>query len=352
MRAVVLAVLVVLMLSGNLVHATVTATDERAIVRMVTELVGAEAQGDANRLYDRLVPDERELIPRQAFAIWLETADAVPAATPEIGEISEGRWISGLTGDRYDVVFVEYTVETGAGVRADELVLRRDGEGWRWLFPGGNREISEVTDPDAWSIAYESPYRTEIYRQIDRFWAQVFADAGLDYRPPVDMVGVRVQPTQTGCGVENDIEQMAVYYCTLDETIYYDPGFRDLVTESIGPYAWDHVIAHEWAHHVQNLLGIMATRNPELMGGMYTIEHELQADCMAAIFTQDAYARGLIDAGDLKMARTITELAGDETGTSWDDRSAHGSGEQRYESYLLGFEDGFIGCHVSLEAAG
>ncbi|HWV23661.1 MAG TPA: neutral zinc metallopeptidase [Thermomicrobiales bacterium] len=356
-RATLMLVLVIWMTAANAgLVAAQQVTDEKGITRTVTDLLKAEGDGNADHMYDLLAPDEREMIPRQAFAIWLAAGPTTPTGAPEIGEISTGTWISSITGDRYDVVFVAYTVdvasEQGASTRSDEFVLGNDGGSWRWFFDGGRQDVAAVTDATAWSVDYESPYRTEMFRNLDLFWAQVFAAHGLDYHPPVDMIGVNVEPIETGCGIEDNIVEMAVYYCTIDETIYYDPDFRDLLVNQIGEYAWQHVIGHEWGHHIQNLLGISTSRDPELLGGQYTIEHELQADCLSGIFDQDAYARGVIDSRDLQMAATITGLAGDSTGTSWDDSSAHGSSDQRQQSYQLGFTDGFIGCHVSLDAAG
>src|SRR5699024_7538828 len=142
--------------------------------------------------------------------------------------------------------------------------------------------------------------------QMDMYWAQVFANAGLNYHPPTDMVGIRVDAQQTGCGLEDEIELMGVYYCTRDQTIYYDPGFRDDIVDQFGEYAWNHIMAHEWGHHIQSLLGLYTTRDPELHGGMYTIESELQADCLAGIFSQDARARGIIRNRDLNGAIEVT----------------------------------------------
>lgn len=356
-RAALMFALAIWMIIGSMVEAAVQpAIDKQGIVRAATDLLNAAGTGDADHLYDRLAPEERDLIPRQAFVIWLGEASPLPAGTPEIGEISEGTWISPLTGDRYDAVFVAYTVEAApgqeTGARSGDLALWHDGQEWRWLFDGEPQDIAMVTDDAAWSLAYESPYRDGAYGDIDRFWAQVFAQRGIEYRPPVDAVAVVVQPIETGCGTDWDISRRMVYYCLLDETIYYDPEFRDSLTEQIGEFAWVHVIAHEWGHHVQQLLGITTSRDPETQGGQPRMDHELQADCLAAIFEQDAYARGLIDAGDLAMVRTVTILAGDVDDASPQARSSHGTGSQRQQSYDLGFDDGFIGCNVSLEAAG
>ena len=356
-RTAALAVLmIVLTLGGSLGTVPAQAQTEHAVTRAVTDVLRAEGAGDINRLYDLMAPESRKILPRQAFANWLADPDRmIPVGEPEITSITFGDWTSDLTDDVFeDVAFVEYTVPVAAGrqedVRSAEMLLWNDGQIWRWFFAGMDQDIEDVAAEDTWSVDYESPYRSEMFRNIDMFWAQMFANAGLEYHPPVDMVGVVVQPTRTGCGIEKDIEEMAVYYCTLDETIYYDPVFRDELVADIGEYAWEHVIAHEWGHHVQRLLGLSTTRDPELLGGQYTIEHELQADCLSGVFGQDASARGIIRSRDITAALDVISIAGDARGTSWDDESAHGSAAQREQSFWLGFDDGMIGCHITMEA--
>lgn len=357
MRAAAMVALVMFLVAGSTTQAAVQQVqDERGIIQAVTDVLRAESEGDTDRLHDLLVPEERQMIPREAFAIWFAGATETPAGAPEVGEITAETWISILTGDRYDAVVVEYTVEVvsdqQAGERADEMVLWNDGTAWRWFFDGGQADIAAVTDGSAWSVEYESPYQNEMFRNIDHFWAQVFADHGLEYWPPTDVVGVRVQPIKTGCGIETNIARMMVYYCTKDETIYYDPEFRDDLVDEIGDFAWVHVIAHEWGHHIQKLLGITASHNPDVHGGQHMTDHELQADCLSAIFEQDAFARELIDTGDLTIVATITGLAGDSSGVTRGDAVAHGTGSERQQAWDLGFDDGFIGCGISLEAAG
>jgi predicted metalloprotease len=342
-------------LGSGQVLAQSTALDDGAVTRALVDVVRAEGNGDLNRLYDMMAPESRAVIPRQAFVNWYSDADRlVPVVDPEIVSITWGNWESNLTGDLYeDVAIVEYTVAVASGgvedVRSDALVFWNDGQFWRWFFVGMEADTGEIAAGDAWSITYESPYRTEMFRNIDMFWAQMFANAGLDYHPPVDMVGVVVEPTRTGCGLENDIEEMAVYYCTIDETIYYDPEFRDYLVELIGEYAWQHVVAHEWGHHVQKLLGLETSHDPELLGGQYTIEHELQADCLSGVFGQDAFARQIIRTGDIDQALDVISMAGDSRGTTWDDETAHGSSAQREQSFWSGYDDGLIGCHISMQ---
>ena len=363
MKTVVLAIIVVWAgvgtgMTGGPVLAQNANQAEQAVTRTVTDLVRAEAEGNINRLYDLMAPESRDIIPRQALANWYGTSGRmIPVEAPEITSITFDDWESEISGDVYeDVAFVEYSVAVESGRQSDvrdaEMLLWNDGQYWRWFFEGMDDDIDDVAEMSDWTVTYESPYRTEMFRNIDTFWAQMFANAGLEYRPPVDMVGVVVEPTRTGCGTEDDIAMAAVYYCTLDETIYYDPDFRDMLVDNIGEYAWDHVISHEWGHHIQRLLDINTSRDPELQGGQYTIEHELQADCLSGIFGQDALARGIIRSRDMNHAMSVISVAGDARGTAWDDVTAHGTSAQREQSFWTGYDSGLIGCHISLGVTG
>jgi predicted metalloprotease len=329
-------------------------TDIQVITRVVQDLSRAEGRQDFNYLYDLMVPDARRLLPRQAMVNWYTSESTfVPTEDPAIVDVTFAEYDDPVTGESYEnVATVTYTqVGEVAGVEeVRDVVVRlwHDGQTWRWFFGQDDVSVDEIAAETETALNYESPYKTEAYQQIDEFWAQLFANAGIEYEPPVDMLGVRVQPLETGCGVEEDIEVMAVYYCTLDQTIYYDPEFRDELIDDLGEYGWYNIVAHEWGHHIQNLLGISVTRDPELDGGYYTIELELQADCLAGMYGQDALARGEIGDRDVRAAARVTDASGDLAGTSWDDATAHGTGAQREESFWTGFDDGLRGCNLDL----
>jgi hypothetical protein len=345
--------LTVLMISGA--PAAVAQQDETAQVeRVIFDLVRAEGNGDYNLLYDYMAPESRDMLPRQAFITWFTAQDSpVPTGVPEIGsiEFQDGEYEA--TGTDYEnLAYVEYTVPVdGDETESRDLVLASDGVTWRWFFDMPEDEIDAVAEEyGPYTVAFESLFKTEIFRQLDMFWAQVFADHNAPYRAPIDMVGVNVYPAKTSCG-EMDKEKMqgaAAMYCGLDETIYFDVDFREWYIGEFGQYSWDHIIAHEWGHHIQNVLGLFTSMDPELYGGAYTIEHELQADCLAAIFAQDSRARGIIRNRDIRQAEHFNMWGGDPEGIPWDMGGAHGTPEQRVESFWLGYNDGFRGCYVDI----
>lgn len=329
---------------------------EEDVERVVIDLVRAEANGDYDLLYDYMAPESRDMLPRQAFVSWfIDEEFPVPVGAPEIASIEFEDGEYDATGTDYDnLAYVKYTVLVEDGEESREMLLASDGVTWRWFFAMPEDDIEEIAgEHGPYTVDHETLYSTELYQQLDLFWAQVFDGYGAAYRSPVDMVGVRVYPTKTACGRFNqeELQSYGAIYCGLDETIYFDMEMRDWFIGQFGEFGWHQVIAHEWGHHVQNVLGIFATMDPELYGGVYTIEHELQADCLAAMFMQDLRARDMVRNRDIRTAEDLTAFGGDMEGTPWDQQDAHGTPQQRVESFWLGYDDGLRGCYVDIASA-
>lgn len=344
----------VLVVTGVPTASATSQQDETAQVeRVVIDLIRAEQNGDYNLLYDYMAPESREMLPRQAFLNWYtEQEFPVPAGVPEIESVEFEGGEYEATGSDYDnLAYVEYTVPVeGDDTESREMLLASDGVTWRWFFNMPEDDIEELAENAEFTVEYESMFQTDIFRQLDMFWAQIFADHGAPYRSPIDMVGVDVYPVKTSCGEldKETVQGMAALYCGLDETIYFDIDFREWFIGEFDEYGWYHVVAHEWGHHIQNVLGLFTSMDPELYGGAYTIEHELQADCLAAIFTQDVHARGMIRNRDVRGVEELAAWTGDAEDTPWDRQGAHGTPEQRVEAFWLGYDDGLRGCYVNI----
>jgi predicted metalloprotease len=333
------------------------ADEERiAVVRSaLQELSRFEADGDVLAIYDRMLPDARNLFPRGALAAWFASGET-PLAAGEAEDVEvafEEDWTSELTGEAYDEAALvtfrqEATLDGETAERDRELTFVNDGARWRWVPDIAQDRIDELAGALEDDVSYESAFDDDFYGDLDTFWAGIFEREGVDYEPPADVVEVRDEPLDTGCGVERDIDAAGIYYCRIDETIYFSPEFEELVVRAVGDYGWNHIIAHEWGHHIQDLLGINVSRDPELDDGYYVIEIEQMADCFAGIYAQDALASGEIRRSDVRDAETITEESGDLADVAWDDITAHGTGEQRVQAMLTGFEDGFLGCNLDV----
>ena len=166
---------------------------------------------------------------------------------------------------------------------------------------------------------------------LGSFWAGQFAAAGLAYTNP----GVRIVNTtlRSDCGPMS--VGMTGAYCSINRTIYLSgPAAIDMINRD-GDFAWVVVVAHEWGHHVQNLLAV-----PDPPGSGF----ELQADCLAGAFAKNAESRGLLGPGDMAKAVHAEAQAGDPPMLPNDTPGAHGNGAERMASLMNGYSKGVAAC--------
>ncbi len=159
--------------------------------------------------------------------------------------------------------------------------------------------------------------------------------------------------TNTGCGQASS--QTGPFYCPLDGLVYFDLDF--LVTlqnqfGATGDLAVQYIAAHEYGHHVQNVLGIddevrRAQREDPARANQYSIALELQADCFAGAWARDAADRDLFDdADEVEEALNAASAVGDDRiqqqmqGRVDPESWTHGSSAQRVEWFQRGFRTG------------
>jgi len=167
---------------------------------------------------------------------------------------------------------------------------------------------------------------------INQFWHQSFYAGRLRYATPT-MVPYN-QPIRTPCG--NAVMNNA-FYCGRANSIYYDYNFMSQMYSQIGDYAAVSILAHEWGHLVQMQLGVAQS-------GTFTIQLELQADCLSGAYTQYAERVGVLDPGDLEEAGVGLFKGGDQIGMPWFHPQAHGTAMQRINAFLKGYNDGARKC--------
>jgi uncharacterized protein len=93
------------------------------------------------------------------------------------------------------------------------------------------------------------------FSSADKTWAAIFQQSGQQFRAP--KLVFYSGNGQSGCGAAQSA--MGPFYCPQDQGIYLDTSFFDELANRFGAkgdFAQDYVIAHEFGHHIQNLLGI------------------------------------------------------------------------------------------------
>jgi predicted metalloprotease len=182
---------------------------------------------------------------------------------------------------------------------------------------------------------------------LDAYWSEAYAGQGEFQEPGVQVFSDAVN---TACG--GATSAVGPFYCPLDQTIYIDLGFYDDLETRFGaeggPFAEMYVTAHEYGHHMQNVLGLLeAGRDAGAEGG--AVRTELMADCFAGVWaanaeetgfleplTRDQIAQALDAAAVIGDDRIQEQTQGQVNPETW----THGSAEQRQEWFTRGLEEG------------
>jgi predicted metalloprotease len=189
---------------------------------------------------------------------------------------------------------------------------------------------------------------TGVVNDVQDTWTGIFRDQGRSYR--ATKLVLFTDATTSGCGRADSAT--GPFYCPPDSKVYLDLGFFQELRDRFGApgdFAQAYVIAHEFGHHVQNLLGTSAqVARQEQRGGAAardaSIALELQADCYAGVWAHETSAE--LDASDFDEALDAAASVGDDrlqrqagqrvNPDSW----THGSSAQRMQWFRRGAANG------------
>jgi len=163
--------------------------------------------------------------------------------------------------------------------------------------------------------------------------------------------------TNTRCGSAD--ASVGPFYCPADDLVYIDLTFYDQLRQQFGaqggPLANAYVLAHEYGHHVQDLLGTEAAVRTRQGAASDAVRLELQADCYAGVWmnhaSQPANGRRAfitdVSQADLDTAVDAAQRIGDDYiqgqlggGTVDPDSFTHGTSAQRKRWLSTGFTSG------------
>ncbi|WP_018600357.1 neutral zinc metallopeptidase [Mycobacterium sp. 155] len=188
---------------------------------------------------------------------------------------------------------------------------------------------------------------------VDGVWSQLLKGYT---RPHMKLFKDQVN---TGCGPATTA--VGPFYCPVDQTAYFDTGFFQVLVDQFGssggPLAQEYVVAHEYGHHVQNLLGVLGRAQQDPQGATGAgVRTELQADCYAGVWAHYAsitkqestgvpYLEPLSDK-DIADALSAAQSVGDDriqkaaTGRVNPETWTHGSSAERQKWFTVGYQTG------------
>lgn len=194
-----------------------------------------------------------------------------------------------------------------------------------------------------------------VLKETEDVWANIFKNQlGRNYEPTV--LVLFSGSDRSACGFAQ--AATGPFYCPADKKVYIDLSFYDELRKRFkapGDFAMAYVVAHEVAHHVQNLLGI--TRQMDAQRGRVSktrmndlsVRLELQADFLSGVWAHHAHKQsGFLERGDIEEAMNAAAAIGDDRiqmqarGYVVPESFTHGTSEQRMRWLRKGIETGDI----------
>jgi predicted metalloprotease len=188
-----------------------------------------------------------------------------------------------------------------------------------------------------------------VVNSVQAYWKKDFADRDRAY--PVARTRLFSGATATACG--NATSAVGPFYCPADQRVYLDLGFFEELQAKFGakggPSAQAYVVAHEYGHHVQDVLGTMRGVGEDRASSA-SVRLELQADCYSGVWAEHAVQTGFFSRPftdrDIAEALDAAEAVGDDRiqerarGRVDPESFTHGTSEQRRHWFSTGYATG------------
>jgi hypothetical protein len=185
-----------------------------------------------------------------------------------------------------------------------------------------------------------------IMGNLEDAWKQILpAQSRVRYQDP--KLVLYTGQVQSACGYGDAAS--GPFYCPGDQKLYLDFAFFDELRREFkapGDFAQAYVIAHEFGHHIQNLMGTMDKVQRAGQNNRLSVALELQADCYAGVWANFAAKQGRLETGDVDEAIRAAQAVGDDMiqkrtqGFIIPEKFTHGSAKQRMQYFAMGMNSG------------
>jgi uncharacterized protein len=298
--------------------------------------------------------------------------------TSRVGDAGRGRRSGGLGGGGGGMP-IPGGMRAGGGIGGVLIILlfvvltQCLGNGGTSLpsGSGGGLDDSRMADSQRYASCQsgedannsEDCARVAVENSLYDFWRETLpAQTGAQFRPAKQIMTF-TDAVDTGCG--GATAEVGPFYCPVDETIYQDTTFFDEVLEKqlagpSGAFVEPYVLAHEYGHHIQNVLGFMGKVKTQQGPKSDAVRLELQADCLAGMWAQAASTTddttgevlfSELNDTDIEQAIAAATAVGDDRiqqqsgGRVNPEGWTHGSAAQRVKWFKTGMQEGSVdGC--------
>ncbi|HEV2529932.1 MAG TPA: neutral zinc metallopeptidase [Thermomicrobiales bacterium] len=301
-----------------------------------------------------------------------ECLDQMEGFYPEFFEIEELEEVEGLiddpVGESDDLEYATYEyTETPRDDEASNLYIGcqtlAEGESVNvFVVSAGVDDFEEqveaadtfITDgfiADPVDLDYDAlTARVDVLAtDIDRFYARSLRLEQAEYSAP-DYRSFD-EPTESSClssNIDGTVDRrnpvrypgLGPAYCGTDNVVLVDiPWMAVYIVPQGGDILLATILAHESGHHLQEISGWNAGYDQD--DPKDTFISEQQADCLAGAYMRSTVLRGIYTQRDVEAAiQLFFDIGGFEEGVD------HGTGEEREEALMLGFDEGFDVCGI------
>ena len=191
-------------------------------------------------------------------------------------------------------------------------------------------------------------YLVYVLEDVQAFWTPLMVDSGYASPAVTYSFPASGEAIETECLLETPDDPLQAFYCSEDDQIVltqdmaqqlwngtYKVNVDPPIEYAAGDFSVAFIVAHEYAHNLQNELGWFSV--PDETPKATSRSLELNADCLSGVWANSVYARGLLDNADLQEAmRTLADI-GEEPSSP---NPTHGTPKERTDAFLLGYNSG------------